>query len=275
MKIAGKTLSTIGKIAMIFIFGWPFFWLISMSLQTIEEANALVPTLWPAIPQLKNYAVAWKSTGSYSMMHYLTNSIIVTGASVVIQVLIMVPAAYAFARYKFKGSGIMFGLIMAALMVPSQVTFFPMYSLFSKASLIDTLWPLILPGMTNVFGIFLLRQYFKQVPDEIVESAKLDNASDWAIMFKIMLPMSSAAVASIVLFSVIGTWNDYFWPLVMTNSDAVRTLPIAVQRLKEVEGLANWNVVMAGNAILTVPILLVYIFANKKIMNAFAYSGIK
>ncbi len=275
MRLAGKTLSTIGKLLLVFIFGWPFFWLISMSLQTIEEANSLIPTLWPATLQFKNYATAWNATGSYSMLHYFKNSIIVTGSSVVIQVLIMVPAAYAFAKYKFKGSGIMFTLILAALMVPSQVTFFPLYSMFSSFNWIDSLLPLILPGMTNVFGIFLLRQYFKQVPEEIIESAKLDNASDWAIMFKIMLPMSSAAVASIVLFSVIGTWNDYFWPLVMTNSDAVRTLPIAIQRLKEVEGLANWNVVMAGNAILTLPVLVVYLFTNRKIMNAFAYSGIK
>ena len=129
--------------------------------------------------------------------------------------------------------------------------------------------------MTSSFGIFLLRQNFMQISDEIIEAAKLDNSSDLKIMFKVMLPMAKPAVITFALFSFIYHWNNYFWPLVMSNSDLVRTLPIGVAMLKESEGVTNWNVVMAGNVMLTAPILLLYTILNNKVKNAFAYSGIK
>ena len=114
-----------------------------------------------------------------------------------------------------------------------------------------------------------------QVEDELIEAAKLDGASEWRVILQIMMPMSKPAIASIVLFSFVGQWNEYFWPLVMTNSDMYRTLPIAIAQLKEMEGMANWQIVMAGNAILVLPVLLVYLFASKQIMKSLAYSGIK
>lgn len=147
--------------------------------------------------------------------------------------------------------------------------------MMSKWGLINSLLPQILPFITNAFAIFLLRQYFMQVEDELIEAAKLDGASEWRVILQIMMPMSKPAIASIVLFSFVGQWNEYFWPLVMTNSDMYRTLPIAIAQLKEMEGMANWQIVMAGNAILVLPVLLVYLFASKQIMKSFAYSGIK
>lgn len=169
----------------------------------------------------------------------------------------------------------MFGSILIALMMPTQITFLPVYLMMSKWGLINSLLPQILPFITNAFAIFLLRQYFMQVEDELIEAAKLDGASEWRVILQIMMPMSKPAIASIVLFSFVGQWNEYFWPLVMTNSDMYRTLPIAIAQLKEMEGMANWQIVMAGNAILVLPVLLVYLFASKQIMKSFAYSGIK
>ena len=191
------------------------------------------------------------------------------------QILVVVPASYAFAKYEFKGKKIMFGSILIALMMPTQITFLPVYLMMSKWGLINSLLPQILPFITNAFAIFLLRQYFMQVEDELIEAAKLDGASEWRVILQIMMPMSKPAIASIVLFSFVGQWNEYFWPLVMTNSDMYRTLPIAIAQLKEMEGMANWQIVMAGNAILVLPVLLVYLFASKQIMKSFAYSGIK
>ena len=180
-----------------------------------------------------------------------------------------------FRKIKFKGSNILFGIVLIGLMVPAQITFLPIYMMMSKAELINTYVPLILPFMTSSFGIFLLRQNFMQISDEIIEAAKLDNSSDLKIMFKVMLPMAKPAVITFALFSFIYHWNNYFWPLVMSNSDLVRTLPIGVAMLKESEGVTNWNVVMAGNVMLTAPILLLYTILNNKIKTAFAYSGIK
>lgn len=203
------------------------------------------------------------------------NSIIVVLSVILLQMLVVVPAAYAFAKYEFKGKKIMFGSILIALMMPTQITFLPVYLMMSKWGLINSLLPQILPFITNAFAIFLLRQYFMQVENELIEAAKLDGASEWRVILQIMMPMSKPALASIILFSFVGQWNEYFWPLVMTNADMYRTLPVAIAQLKEMEGMANWQIVMAGNAILVLPVLLVYLFASKQIMKSFAYSGIK
>ncbi|MNW62790.1 L-arabinose transport system permease protein AraQ [compost metagenome] len=129
--------------------------------------------------------------------------------------------------------------------------------------------------MSNAFGIFLLRQYFMQIPEEIIEAARLDNASEMKLIRRIMIPMSKPALATIGLFSFVSHWNDYFWPLVMTDSAAIRPLTMGIAMLRETEGISNWHVIMAGNVILVVPILIVYMFCSKGIVKAFVYSGIK
>ena len=169
----------------------------------------------------------------------------------------------------------MFGLVLIAFMIPGQITFISVYILMAKWKLLGTLLPQIIPFGANAFGIFLLRQSFMQVPEEIIESAKLDNASELKIMTKIMLPMSKSTMITIALFSFISHWNAYFWPLVMTDSEKVRPLTIAIERLKDVEYGINWNILMAGNVLLVLPILVIFVFASKKIIEAFAYKGVK
>ena len=263
------------KLLILFIFGWPFFWMISTSLKTIEEVNSIVPTIFPEIPQFVNYIEAWTSGPGGSMWIYLKNSLIVVCSVIFIQMIVMIPASYAFAKYNFRGKGIFFGCILIALMMPTQITFLPIYLMMSDWGLINSLLPQILPFVTNAFGIFLLRQYFMQIEDELIDAARIDGAGDLRVIIKIMLPMAKPALASIFLFSFVGQWNEYFWPLVMTNADKFRTLPVAIAQLKEMEGMANWQVIMAGNAILVLPVIIVYLFASKQIMKSFTYSGIK
>lgn len=272
LKLPLKIIESIVLIFMIIIFLFPFIWMISTSLKTTQEAIQIPPSIIPSKIVIENYLKAW-SSGPF--LRYLGNSLFITLSVLVIQFIVMVPAAYAFSKIKFKGSNILFGIVLIGLMVPAQITFLPIYMMMSKAELINTYVPLILPFMTSSFGIFLLRQNFMQISDEIIEAAKLDNSSDLKIMFKVMLPMAKPAVITFALFSFIYHWNNYFWPLVMSNSDLVRTLPIGVAMLKESEGVTNWNVVMAGNVMLTAPILLLYTILNNKIKTAFAYSGIK
>jgi len=262
------------KLVVLFVFGWPFFWLISTSLQTIYEVNSVTPTFFPAVPQFKNYLDAWHS-GPLGMGIYLKNSILVILGVISLQIIIMLPAAYAFAKYSFPLKNVMFGCVLISLMMPTQITFLPIYLMMSDMNLIQTLWPQILPFCANAFGVFMLRQYFMQVPDELLEAARLDGAKEARVILSIMLPMSKPAIATVVLFSFVNHWNEYFWPLVMTSADIVRTLPLGIAQLKEVEGLSNFNVVMAGNAILVAPILLIYAFASRQLMKSFAYSGIK
>ena len=164
---------------------------------------------------------------------------------------------------------------MIAFMIPSQVTFITVYIMFAKAGLLKTLLPQILPFGANAFGIFMLRQAFKQVSNEIVESATLDNAKEFQIIYQILLPMCKPTFLAIIMFSFIGHWNDYFWPLVMTNVDAVRPLTIAIAALRNVETESSWQIIMAGNVILVLPIIVIYLFFNKQIIKAFVYNGIK
>jgi sn-glycerol 3-phosphate transport system permease protein len=272
LKGVFKILDICIKIIVIGVFVFPFLWMISMALQTQQEVNTFPTTFIPKAPQFQNLSEAWNKV---PFAVYLRNSIAIIVSVISLQVLIMIPAAYAFAKYEFKGRGLFFSLVIIAFMTPGQVTFIPVYQMMARSGLLRTLLPQIIPSLTNAFGIFLLRQYFMQVPNELIESAKLDKAGELSIIFRIMLPMSKAALSTITLFSFIGHWNEYFWPLVITNSDAVRPLSIGVMRLREVDGLANWHIIMAGNMLLTLPVLVIYAFACRNIIKAFAYSGIK
>ena len=268
----GKLLFGIMDMIIVFIFLFPFLWMLSVSLQSEKEITTIPLTLIPKVPQWKNYVEAFASA---PFLLYLRNSVLVILGVVVIQLLVMVPAAYAFARMQFAGKNLCFGLVMIAFMTPAQLTFYPIYHMMSKAGLMNTLWPQILPFMTNAFGIFLLRQYFMQIPDELLESARLDNAGALKVMGKIMLPMSKPALTSVILFSFVGHWNDYFWPLIITSSTQVRPLTIGVAMLKDTEGATSWHYIMAGNVMLILPVLIVYLFFSKYIVSSFTYSGIK
>ncbi|MFD0678023.1 MULTISPECIES: carbohydrate ABC transporter permease [unclassified Paenibacillus] len=255
---------------MVFIF--PFLWMISTSLQTFRETLSFPPTLIPASPQWINFVQAM-SAGPF--LTYAKNSVIITISIIIIQLVVMIPAAYAFAKYKFRGKNMLFGMVLLAFMIPGQITFIPVYLMMADWGISKTLLPQIIPFMSSAFGIFLLRQYFMQIPQEIVEAARLDNASEFKIMCQIMIPMSKPALATIALFSFVSHWNDYFWPLIMTDSASIRPLTVGIAMLRETEGISNWHIIMAGNVVLVVPILIVYLFCSKQIVKAFVYSGIK
>lgn len=268
----GKVLNGIGLILVVAIFALPFVWMISTSFKTLGETLTFPPKWIPEQFIWENFSKAWNS-GPF--LHYFFNSLIVSIAILVLQFLTIIPAAYAFARYQFKGSKIFFALTMVTLMIPAQLIFLPVYLQMSSWGLLDTLWSLILPFASSAFGIFMLRQSFMQVPEELLEAARLDEASEWKIIFRIMIPMAKPVLITFALFSFISHWNDYFWPLVMTTSDNARTLPIGISQLREVEGGIAWNVLMAGNMILVIPILIVFFFAQRQIIRAFIYTGVK
>jgi sn-glycerol 3-phosphate transport system permease protein len=266
------TLGFLLKAAILMVFVFPFLWMISTSLQTFQETLSFPPTWIPAWPQWINFMEAMNA-GPF--VTYARNSVIITVSVILLQLVVMIPAAYAFAKYRFVGKELLFGMVLLAFMIPGQVTFIPVYLMLAEWGVIKSLLPQIIPFMSNAFGIFLLRQYFMQIPQEIIESARLDNASEFKIIRKIMIPMSMPALATIALFSFVSHWNDYFWPLVMTDSAGVRPLTMGIAMLRETEGISNWHIIMAGNVVFVVPILIVYLIASKQIVKAFVYSGIK
>ena len=195
--------------------------------------------------------------------------------TLLLQTVIMVPAAYAFAKFSFKGRGFLFAIVMVAFMVPTQVTFISIFNMMSSLGWLNTLLPQIVPHAANAFGIFLLRQNFMQIPDELLESARLDNSNELQILTRIMLPMGKPTLISILMLNFISIWNDYFWPFIMASNESVYPLTMGIAALRDVEGAYDWEIIMAGNVILVVPIIIIYALFHKRIVRAFAYSGIK
>ena len=267
-----KFLNGICLAFVVVIFALPFVWMISTSLKTLGETLVFPPQWLPENLVWQNFVDAWNS-GPF--LKYFLNSVIVAVGILIFQFATVIPAAYAFARYNFPLKNFFFALTMVTLMIPAQLIFLPVFLNLSSWGLLDTLWGLILPFATSAFGIFLLRQTFKQVPEEVIEAARLDNASEWKIMRRIMVPMAKPTLVTFGLFSFITHWNDYFWPLVMTDSAEVRPLTIGIAMLRATEGISNWHIIMAGNVVLVIPILIVYLFCSRQIVKAFVYSGIK
>lgn len=260
------------NIALVLLFFFPFFWMVASSLKTLGETMLFPPSLLPADPQWQNYEGAWTSI---PFAKYVMNSVIVTLAVLALQVCTVIPAAYAFSQYKFRGRGILFGVTLVTMMMPAQLVFLPLFVLFAKLNMINTYWSLILPFATSAFNIFMLRQTFNQMPQELIEAARLDRASEFKIILKLFLPMAKPTLVTLGLLTFIATWNDYFWPLVMTTNDAVRTLPVGVASLRASESGINYHILMAANVLLVLPIMVIYLFANKNIIKAFTYIGDK
>nr|WP_218094757.1 carbohydrate ABC transporter permease [Paenibacillus solanacearum] len=272
LKFVIRAVNGIGLLLLVLIFAMPFAWMLSTSLKTLPETMIFPPEWIPKHLVWSNFARAW---GSGPFLHYMTNSLVIAVGILVFQMMTIIPAGYAFARYPFAGSGFLFGMVMITLMIPSQLIFLPVYLQLSAWGLLNTHLALILPFASSAFGIFLLRQSFKQVQEELLEAARLDSAKEWQIIVKLMVPMARPVLATFALFSFIAHWNDYFWPLVMTTDETARTLPLGIARIRQEEGVANWNVLMAGNIILVAPILIVFFFAQRQIIRAFVYTGVK
>ncbi len=252
------------------IFLLPFVWMILTSIKTDVEAIK-IPIQWlPSKVQWGNFQRAWQS-GPFLL--YIRNSFVYSVGVILAQLVTTIPAAYAYAKFDFKGKNFLFYLTMGTMMIPSQLIFVPMYQMMSSWRLIDSFGSLIMPFSASAFSIFMMRQAFKNVSDELIEAARIDGLRELGIVIKIATPSAMASVTTFVLFSFIGHWNDYFWPLIMTTKDSVRTLPIAIARLNDMEGGTNWPVLMAGNVILVLPLLVAFFLAQNKIIHAFAYTS--
>lgn len=271
-----KIISKIGRIfislIIFLVFFIPFYWMVITSIKSLSETLTFPPSFWVDKIQVENFTKAL-STGPF--LQYTKNSFIVTFATLILQFITIIPAAYAFARYKFKGSKLMFGLIMVTMMIPAQLIFLPVFIMFSKWKMVNSYFSLVIPFASSAFGIFMLRQSFMQVPQELLEAARLDNSGEFKIMYKIMIPMARPTLITLGLLTFIGTWNDYFWPLVLTTKNAMRTLPVGVAGIAQVDGGISYNILMAGSMILIIPVLIIYFFAQKHIIKAFTYIGDK
>lgn len=252
------------------VFFIPFYWMFLTAIKSLGQTLRTPPVFWVSAAHWENFRKVFDAIPFFSM---LKNNVVMTFGIMICQFFTVIPAAYAFARFKFAGGGFLFGLTLATMMIPAQLVFLPLFLMFSRMGLINSYASLILPWATSPFAIFMLRQTFKQVPRELIEAAKLDSASEWKIIFKLMLPIARPTIVTLGLVTFILNWNDYFWPFVLTTNNAVRTLPVGITSLNTVDGGVRYHVLMAGNLLLVAPVLAVFFFARKQIIKAFTYMG--
>lgn len=259
-------------IAAALCFVLPFYWMLVTSLKTGDVTSEFPPKFLPIPATLDAYKQAFIQI---PMVRYFFNTVVVTGSVLLLQLPLVTMAAYAFSHFEFKGKNLLFTLCLTAMMIPGQATFLPNFLLMRKLGWFDTYLALIVPFASSAYGIFLLRQAFKQVHKDLINAAELDGANNFQVLWHVLVPMVKPTLTTIALFSFVSHWNAYFWPLVATNSDAVRTLPVGVAMLRDGENRMNWSVMMAGNMVVVAPVLAVFLAFQKNIVRSFVQGGLK
>ena len=254
---------------------FPTYWLIITSLKTPFELRLATPSFWPESFQWSNYMEAFQAA---PFDRYFLNTIIQTAGILFLQVNVAIWAAFAFAKGKFWGKDKLFILVLAALIVPDQVTFVPVYVLMSKLGWLDTFLALIVPHGAGAFGIFLLRQAFMSINNDMMEAAKVDGANRMQVLYRILVPMAFPTIATLIVLTFISSWNSYFWPLIMTNTDTMRVLTVGIAKMKDsVAGneALNFHLISAASVMIIIPIVLVFAVFQKHIVAAMANSTFK
>ncbi|MHC5797505.1 carbohydrate ABC transporter permease [Lacisediminihabitans sp. FW035] len=270
MRLAGiivlHAVIIIGAIVMFF----PFLWTIITSI-TPGASLTNTPALIPANPSLDAYQRLFVER---PFGQVILNSLLLAVTTTVVQLITSSTAAYAFSRLPFRGQNVVFGVYLATMMIPLQVLIVPLFVELKTVGLLDTYLGALLPTFASAFGIFLLRQAINQVPRELDEAAKLDGAGHFRIFGSIILPNIRPALATLVVFAFMGSWNSFLWPLVVLRSPELQTLPIALAGLQG-QYTSQWDVIMAGSVVSVIPMLALYIFAQKYVIQGVASSGIK
>jgi ABC-type glycerol-3-phosphate transport system permease component len=264
-------------VLVVVLYSVPMIWLVSTSLK--EEGRVFSKTIeWlPRPPTLENYRNAF---AKYPLARWLLNSAIVAVVTVSLTILISVPAGYALARAKLKGSSIMFGLCLLSLMVPIEAYLVPLYIIFSELRLVNKYVGLVLPQLSNGFAVFLIRQFVQQIPKELEEAAIIDGASRWQVLTRIVAPNLTPALATVIIFRFMASWNSFAWPLIAASSDAVKTQPVglAIHVFGVVGGSMaspRYGLSMAAAFVATLPTIIVFLAMQRYFVEGIATSGLK
>ena len=252
---------------------FPFYWMIISSLKTLEEYRLSVPTFWPQRIMLSNYADAFTTA---NLGQLFINTMIVGVVSTLLSLVITVLSAFAFARLEFKGRETMFAALLATMMIPGELFTITNYATVTQLGWMNTYRVLIIPFLVSVFYIYLLRQNFMQIPNELYLAAKVDGTSDLKYLWKVMVPLSLPTLISITILKMMGAWNSYIWPRLVANDEAHRMITNGLRNaFTDTTGDVNYPVQMAAVAIVSAPLFLVFVFLRKYIMAGVSRSGIK
>ena len=252
---------------------FPFYWMINSSLKSLEEYRQSVPTFWPQKVLWSNYAEAFTAA---SLGRLFFNTAYVGIVSTILSLVITILSAFAFARLEFKGKNLLFSALLATMMIPGELFTITNYSTVTNLGWMNTYTVLIVPFLVSVFYIYLLRQNFLQIPNELYLAAKVDGTSDFKYLCKVMIPLSLPTLISITFLKMMGAWNSYIWPRLVANDDAHRLITNGLRNaFTDTTGDVNYPVQMAAVALVSAPLFLVFIFLRKYIMKGVSRSGIK
>jgi ABC-type glycerol-3-phosphate transport system permease component len=255
----------------------PLGWMLSTSLKSFHEVMAYPPSWTPVVPQWSNYREAFTQ---FHFAGYLKNSLIITSLCILGTLITCTMAAYGFTFLQWRGKNVLFGLLLSTMMLPGQVTIIPLFQFFVQIGWINTYWPLILPAWLggNVFGIFLLRQFFQTIPMEYLNAARMDGATEWQILWKIIVPLSKPALLTVGVFTFVGSWNDLWGPLIYLHDEKLYTLPIGLMNFIGMAGTAEgtpWQLMMAVATVMMIPVVILFFLAQKSFIEGIATAGIK
>ncbi|PSR21113.1 MAG: sugar ABC transporter permease [Sulfobacillus acidophilus] len=249
----------------------PFLWMLGTAFKSSSQVNA-IPIIWLPWPlHFGNIVSAWTSV---PFGRFFVNTFVVAIASTIGQIITSVLAGYAFARMRFRGKQVLFLLTLATLMIPFQVILIPTFLIIKHLGLVNTLWALILPNLATGFGVFLLRQFFLQIPTEMEEAATIDGAGRWRIMAQIMVPLARPAVATLSVFTFLWAWNSYLWPLIVLNSPTKMTIQVGLSYFQGAH-VGEYNVIMAGSFLSLIPIVILFLITQRQLVAGIVAGAVK
>lgn len=250
----------------------PFVWMLLSSFKDVEELTARPPTWLPDNPTTGNYASLFEQL---DFARYFTNSTVVAGLVTVANLVFCSMLGYALAKLRFPGRRALFGLVMGTLLVPSSVTLVPMFVLMSRLNLVNSFPALVLPFAAGPFGVFLMRQFMRQVPDELLDAGRVDGAGEFYLFWRVAMPLCGPALATLGILTFLASWNNFIWPLVVTTDQEMFTLPVALANFATDPNHPEPGVLMAGSAVLVLPVLAVFLVLQRFFTRGIAMTGLK
>ncbi len=258
----------LGSVAMI----GPFYFMLITSFKPQAEITGFPPTWWPLHPSLRAFHALTELPARFDASY--RNSLLVAVTITLGVLLTSAWAGYVFAKFRFPGRSILFVFILSTLMVPFTVTLIPMYTLIVRLKWQNTYWALIVPSLFSTFGIFLMNQYMHSIPNDLIDAARMDGASEYAVFFQIVIPLASAPMGALAIFKFMWTWDDFLWPLVVLDDQKLYTLPLALSQLRD-QYVTDVGALCAGAALAVIPVLLVYLLAQQRFIEGIALTGMK
>jgi multiple sugar transport system permease protein len=249
----------------------PFVWMALTSLKPLPEITTIPPGFLPARPTFQAYVEIFTH---FAFARYLLNSLLVAAIVVIGVLIVSTLAGYAFAKFRFPGREVVFVAMLASLMVPLQVRMIPLYLITVRLGLTDTLFGIALPWLFDPFGIFLMRQFFVTIPTELIEAARIDGASEFRILWKVVAPLLRPAFSALGIFTLVVNWEEFLWPLIVTSRDDVRTLPVGLQVFSN-QYMSNVHWQMAGAVVAAAPLLLTFLMFQREFIRGIALTGLK